>query len=311
MTHRRAFTLIELLVVIGIIGLLATITVVAVARITDEGRLTSGVSAVELALDAARTRAIRDNQPIGVFFVADWSPDDPDVRQRTTAVIARFTGEIETFTSGVSIVDRFVPVADLAPFVLPAGIKVAGPHYSNDGDGIFDPGDDDGPYGDLFWVTQPELQFTDGQSPRFSSEFPGQLVGVLFGGDGRVMTNNPATGSRELWLDTYPGEHPDDTGTSVGTAQDVFPDVWPGMDAVLSAVENSPGSDHWKWYDHHRDEPNVQLVPFLAVFDDDRARARKFNDWSVPQNYAAGVSDFVEEEGVRIHFNRYSGVVMR
>ena len=62
------------------------------------------------------------------------------------------------------------------------------------------------------------------------------------------------------------------------------------------------------------DETFVSLAPFLAVYDFDEALERKTLDWSDRDNLEeelVGPPGYITELGNRIHFNRYSGVIMR
>ena len=60
------------------------------------------------------------------------------------------------------------------------------------------------------------------------------------------------------------------------------------------------------------DEVVVNLVPFLAVFDDDDVR-RTYDaaQWSDPGIRTADLSAYIDRRADRIHFNRYTGVAMK
>ena len=62
------------------------------------------------------------------------------------------------------------------------------------------------------------------------------------------------------------------------------------------------------------DETFASLSPFLAVYDWDHAVKQKTLDWSDRQALESeliGPNGYITERGNRIHFNRYSGVIMR
>ena len=66
------------------------------------------------------------------------------------------------------------------------------------------------------------------------------------------------------------------------------------------------------------DEPFVVIAPFLAVYDDDEARELGDTaNWDDPQIYQQDLvglpndPGYITENANRIHFNRYTGVVMR
>ena len=69
--RRSGFTLLELLVVIGIISMLAVVTVISIQRVTRDVKLSNGVNRVLGALATARTEAI------GARLVAINDPDYP------------------------------------------------------------------------------------------------------------------------------------------------------------------------------------------------------------------------------------------
>ena len=63
---------------------------------------------------------------------------------------------------------------------------------------------------------------------------------------------------------------------------------------------------------YENDEPYVSIAPFLAVFDDDEAR--DIFDTTIWEDEIIRTEDitlYVTEFAKRIHFNRYTGVVMK
>ena len=60
------------------------------------------------------------------------------------------------------------------------------------------------------------------------------------------------------------------------------------------------------------DESFVTIAPFLAVFDDDEARdIYVTSTWVDAEIRNAEITEYVTEFAKRIHFNRYTGVVMK
>ncbi len=60
------------------------------------------------------------------------------------------------------------------------------------------------------------------------------------------------------------------------------------------------------------DEVVINLVPFLAIFDDDEAREiYDTGTWNDPVARTTDLSAYINSRADRIHFNRYTGVAMR
>lgn len=295
---RRAFTLIELLVVIGIIATLAVLTTVSVQRLTRESRLAIGVNQVMAALGEARARAIREGRPMLVTFVVRTDPAVTPSRQVTDIVIGRWTGQVVRVVASPNN-----PAAEVwnEPYeihpeavrrTLPPGIKVAGPRTDFDQDGV--------------WITQPELA---------NNEY-GRAIGVLFGVDGTVVTRLP----NGIGIANYQSAYLDRDGVKDSNG-------WP-----VQNVGTSTGSARFFEYNEEIDEPSIQYVRTLAVFDD--AAAREFfspANWSGSASAAGDVagaslpadctglpagqsrmrceqSHFINQFAERINFNRFTGV---
>ncbi|MHC5113918.1 MAG: pilus assembly FimT family protein [Planctomycetota bacterium] len=269
---RRAFTLAELLVVMAIIGILATVTVVAVGKITDDARISSAINTVTAGLDNARALAIKRNRVVMAVFRVHV---DESRGQITELVLAEWNGhsQLQEFSWGWAVKDRFEIVKDVLPRRLAPGIKVAGAWYDVDRDDL--------------WVTQPELALTEPPTDP-NSEYGGRIIGMMFAADGSIITFNPASNNDDSYVD-FDG------------------------DGVQNIGETTGGSMFWV-YDEADDESNVEPVPFLAVYDDTRAREAKSLQWTNRTNYEAelsGPDGYITQNADRLHFNRYSGVVMR
>ena len=67
---QKGYTLAELIAVVGIIGILAVVTIPRFVKISQRQRLTSAAHEVQQALLAARMRAVRANQNASLVFTA-------------------------------------------------------------------------------------------------------------------------------------------------------------------------------------------------------------------------------------------------
>ena len=122
------------------------------------------------------------------------------------------------------------------------------------------------------------------------------MIGVVFGPDGTVVTRNIK---------------------GAGAAGAI---IWPFVDANRSRGEPEHaggGSSVYYYlnYDVVGEEPNLIPVQWLAVFDDEAFRDARFSEqWSngsVNQTWArwsSDVSNWVDQFGVPVFFNRYTGV---
>ena len=333
---RRAFTLLELLVVMGILLVLATLTVVSVGKVTRDAKLANATNTVVAALGTARAIAIRDNAYVMVTFRV--APDRrakavPRTPQVIQVVTARWTGEVVTpdtpVPAGVEMPStrdvygqRFVPVPGVPSRDLPTGVYIAGP-------GFFRVSSNSTGLSDKYWFTQPVFAGTADlnatpptYTPNLAQTEVGNAIGVMFGPDGRAVSrmdndvtevDNVDSSDGNAWvkpfLDTDGNGFPS-RGTSV------FPN--------FPALQNVS----FFYYDEPLDNGFVDLVPYLAVFNMSEARER-FNSalWkgpnigtlgsfsssggytapSIPQR-VQDISNFVYEQSDRITFNRYTGV---
>ena len=283
------FTLIELLVVMGILVLLAVLTGISVSQISREARLSSGVNQVVAALGTARSYAIQNNTTVMLTFVVNVDRDNLGEGERVELVLSEASGEISTRYSGNQWYDeRYVPVPGLAAVQLPRGIKVAGPLNTAYGevDGSF--GD-----GDTLWVSQPGGKWRISGGYVVSDEI-GRQIGVIFGPDGTMLTRNVmgAGGSGAV--------------------------VWPYLDADRNRVPelineaNHGGVLQYVAYDAVGDECDVHPIQWLGVYDDEALRrARGDSNWggeNGEDNRNSAITDWVDQFGVPVFFNRYTGV---
>jgi prepilin-type N-terminal cleavage/methylation domain-containing protein len=274
---RSGFTLIELLVAMGIIAVLGTITIVAIRAVSSDAKLATGLNTVMAALDQTRAEAIKRNRIMLVVF----RPVQVSAqKQAVEIVLAESAGDSWQDGIGGPIYDRFLPVLDVQPRRLPAGLKVAGPYYRDPVEGSGTPGDGVlcGEAVDGLWVTQTHL-------PAAPAEAGGELIGVMYAPDGTTITRNARSDSSGVWVDLH---LPGDPG--YGTPQ---------------------ATDRWEWIDP-LDETLVNVVPFLAVYDDDDAR-ESYDPaaWTNICTRTIDLSDYINQFADRVHFNRYTGVAMR
>ncbi len=327
-----AFTLLELLVVMGILLILATLTAISVGKVTRDAKLSNATNVLVASLGNARAIAIRDNAYVMVTFRI--APDRrfrtlPREPQVVQVVTARWTGEVVIKPTPGAFVppqiadfpddvyaDRFIAVPGVPTRELPAGILVAGPAFGYVTDN--DPGAND-----QQWRTQPRFAGTvnlAANPPTFQADLTrtevGWAIGVLFGPDGRVLSRNP-----EQVLEV-------NTENAGGAAANAYTKGWVDIDGDGYPRKNltlpgwSPTTNvSWFVYKEPTDEPMVDLVPFLAVFNDAEARDRfDASRWRGPNingsgpnpdNWPARIRDlsaFVEEQSDRITFNRFTGV---
>jgi len=283
----RAFTLVELVVVMGVIALVASLTLVAVRQVARNTRQSSGVNAVKAALENARALAMKENKITLVVF----RPRLEGANEMfVEAVLAEWTGEtaLMTYSFGAnpSIVDRFVPIQDIVPRPLPSGIKVAAPKYGTGEDTI--------------WLTQPHLPQINQATG--SGEPFGAIIGVMYAPDGSTISRNPQTDSHFMFID-FSNDRLQQLGGNSYNYSTSFPNL-PADQIYACTFEG--------------DETMVSVAPFLAVYDDDEARKLARGTWlgagAGATNYfndLTGPTGFISIRSDRIHFNRYTGVAMK
>jgi prepilin-type N-terminal cleavage/methylation domain-containing protein len=324
---RRAFTLLELLVVMGILLVLAVLTAISVGKVTRDAKLANATNTVVAALGNARAIAIRDNAYVMVTFRV--APDrrsravprDPQVIQ---VVTARWTGEVVTIntplptpnTTGAeklpddTFADRFIPVPGVPTRDLPGGVMVAGPAFGFVTDTAIG-------LNDRQWRALPRFVGTadfNATPPTYAVDIArtelGWAIGVLFGPDGRVLSRNPeevlevvnsSSGNQNAYVKSF-----------VDYDGNGFP-----RRGTTNIYGNGPVNVDFFIYDEPTDEPLVDYVPYLAVFNDAEARERfDATQWrgrniggnGTPPPRIRDQSLFIEEQADRITFNRYTGV---
>jgi prepilin-type N-terminal cleavage/methylation domain-containing protein len=281
---QHAFTLTELLVVMGVIGTLAVLTLVATRKISQDAKLALGTNTVTAALNEARALAIKEHKDVVVAFMARL---DGPKNQVVEIIVAQWTGDTYLNTNGPNprddAIDRFLPVPGVPVRRLPKGISVASPFYhstSTANDANWEP---------LTYLPWVDVSTGDG-------ELIGQPPGVMFAADGARILRNSHSDSARSWIDF------NNDGLVRRDQQDYVPEEVP--------LNWSREFDQI----YEDDETFVSLAPFLAVYDFEEALDRKTLDWGDRDNLEeelVGPPGYITELGNRIHFNRYSGVVMR
>ena len=294
----RSFTLVELVVAMGVIVVIASITLVAVRQMARNTRQASGVNAVMASLDNARALAMKENKIVLIVFRPRL--DGPN-EMFVEAVLAEWSGQTAMITVGCAapnanptIVDRFVPVQGIVPRRLPRGIKVAAPLYGSGADEAISAG-----AATAVWTTQPNLP-TINQATG-AGEWPGGLIGVMYGPDGATVSRNSQTDSHRAFVDF----NSDFSQHLHGFNYDYDP-----------SGTGTPPCDPNIHFKHivELDEPMVEIAPFVAVFDDEEARALATGDWTnvaFYNNNLTGPLGYIANRADRIHFNRYTGVAMK
>ncbi len=286
---RRGFTLVELLIVMGVIGVLAVLTLVSVKAITADARLSSATNTVTAALANARATAMKKNQIVVIVF----RPQFVGTREQAVEIVtAEWTGQSLLDASG-NVIDRFVESSDAERRRLAVGIKVAGPLYESAVLGF---------ERDESWVTQSHLPAIDQDSWLGApNEVPGGIIGVMYAPDGTTISQNPRGDSTAVFVDFN-----DDGGQRLANID---------YDYLTPLSTPSLTFDQFL----ADDEPIVIVVPYLSVFDDNDARESRSNDWTTPAGYEADLTGdgspanpgYITLNADRLHFNRYTGVVMK
>ena len=167
------------------------------------------------------------------------------------------------------------------------GVKVAGALYAGNQDDT--------------WVTQTHLPAVNQETG--AGEVPGRMIGVMYGPDGTTLSRNSQSDSGRTWVD--------------------FVATFESGEPMVRADNNqfSPSDPSIEFFFEQKianDETFVTVAPFLAVYDDEQARELRLLDWDNSpqgrQNYEdelTGLSGYITRNADRIHFNRYTGVVMK
>ena len=121
--------------------------------------------------------------------------------------------------------------------------------------------------------------------------------------DGTTVTDNARTDSRFIFVDF------DSDGLQRQGSTD-YSNL--GGDDPVAGYCDSPAGTLFFCQAQFDDEPYLTFAPFLVVFDDEQAREElNTSTWSDAAIKSAAISPWITDNANRIHFNRYSGVVMK
>jgi prepilin-type N-terminal cleavage/methylation domain-containing protein len=302
--HNSAFTLIELIVVIIIIAIIAGFSAMSYSKIAKGMRMSSAKNTLITSLDNTRALAIRNNRYVMTVFRPRLSSDGTE--QFYEAVIAEWNGD--SSNSGDWTYDRFVPIPNLKPIHLPVGVGVAGPGIALNLDHIW-------------WVST----YLPANAVIKDSSFMGEMVGVLYNPEGRVVVRNAKSGSDRMWVDFDRDQiqmidpDPDRNGDSDDEISVDWTEYVADLPSGVYFDVESPSSETF-----------IGLVDLLAVFDYDAFRDlwgashisypifpdiakypwERNPDGGTIDKYDRDwhFTDFINRTSDRIQFNRYSGV---
>jgi prepilin-type N-terminal cleavage/methylation domain-containing protein len=291
-TSRRGFTLIELIVVIIIIAIIAGFSAMSYSKIAKGMRMSSAKNTLIASLDNARALAIRNNRYVITVFrprlVNDGSEQVYDI------VIAEWVGDSSNADWGggtIRTYDRFVPIPNVKVRTTPVGVGIAGPAY-----GV---GDDD-----LWWVATylPAVALIPDNEPK------GEMVGILYSPEGRVVVRNAESGSDRTWVDfDSDGDQTlDPDPDRDGNDSDAIVIRWtdegtPQLPIGANFDLEGPGG-----------EPNIGVTMILTVFDETALRkVYQLSTWDDDDDRYRDYTEYINKTADRIQFNRYSGVPLK
>lgn len=306
---RRSFTLTELLAAMAIIVVIAAVTVVSVSNIAREARLSSAVNTVVAALDTGRAMAIREETLVAVVFRARLISDN---KQQIEIVTARWTGEsptVNVISSEPYVIDRFEPIPGIAARRLPSGVSIAAPLVDFHGFSIAI-----GDYWDRIWGYAsylPDVATIDTISDQ--GDPPGRVFAVIYSPNGSVVMRNAQSNALRMFVDFNNDSIQQVSGCDGGDCVNGELEYAPMPSVPGFPTFNLRMLEQMK----PNDEPYLSPIPYLAVYNEDDFRDRyEPLDWqpAEPDNWALkhrDLTEFVNENAERIHFNRYTGVALR
>jgi hypothetical protein len=277
--------------------------------IAADARLASGRNAVAAVLDNARGLAMKNNKIVLVVF----RPRLEGKNQHIEAVFAEYkeSGAACVGCAAVptgpctcaSVVDRFAPISGVPARELPRDVKVGSPSYPANVD--------------TEWRVVSHLPAIDQVSGL--GERAGEQIAVMFGPDGTLLANNSVTDAARIFVD-YNDNGLQDLSTGSGSPTQILyattSNNWP---SIAPANFNGAFPTHHGYFEqpYENDEPYVEIAPFLAVFDD--AEVRRLYDpqrWNYQTagafvNRRNDYTQYLNQNADRVHFNRYTGVVMK
>ncbi len=129
------------------------------------------------------------------------------------------------------------------------------------------------------WITQPTFPI--------GNEAAGRQFAVIFAPDGSCVSHFPESVDADAIYVDFDRDGSQDIGSTTGNAR-------------------------YFLYDEADDENSLQVAVFLAVFDDREAREwTDDSDWDDPDRMRSDYTAYINSRADRIHFNRYTGVIMK
>ena len=287
-----------------IIALIAGFSAMAYSKVAKNMRLSTAKNTIIAALDNARAYAIKNNRYVITVFRPKLSGDGSE--QFYECVVAEWAGD--SSNAGDWTYDRFVPVDGQKPRNLPIGIGVAAPGIALNADHIW-------------WV----CTYLPANAVVKDDSLMGEMVGILYNPEGRVVVRNSESGSDRIWVDfDRDGVQTVDLALRDG---DEFDPVFIDWTQTVSDLESC-----WPCFSVEAPESEtfIGLAKLLAIFDYDAFRDKwgamgtnypiftdiARTDWE--RNPSNGTvdeydrdwhfTDFINQTTDRIQFNRYSGV---
>lgn len=275
-----------------IIAIIAGFSAMSYSKIAKGMRMSSAKNTLIASLDNARALAIRNNRYVITTFrprlVNDGSEQVFDI------VIAEWLGDSSNADWGggtIRTYDRFVPIPNVEVRTIPVGVGIAGPGY-----GVADD--------DIWWVATylPAVALIPDNEPK------GEMVGILYSPEGRVVVRNAESGSDRTWVDfDNDGDQTlDPDPDRDGNDSDAIVILWtdegtPQLSIGANFDLEGPGG-----------EPNIGVTMILTVFDEDALReVYQPSEWSSDTQRYEDYTEYINKTADRIQFNRYSGVPLK
>jgi hypothetical protein len=231
-------------------------------------------------LDNARALAMKNNRPTIAMFVPRFINEK---ETRITAYIAEWTGGANSYQVDIPASPCFATGSSaMRVFERFRLVKNTTARQLPKGITVAGPNYKTCESFDNKWVVPP--------APTKPTEAAGRAVAVLYLADGSTQTSLPQTATGP---NNYPFIDFDNDGgqdrSYVGTNIDLY---------YLMLKDT--------------DEPCAEFAPFIAVFDEDQARGfQGDSDWNDENIRINELSQYINANADRIHFNRYTGVAMK
>ena len=263
------------------------------SKIAKGMRMSSAKNTLIASLDNARALAIRNNRYVITVFrprlVSDGSEQVFDI------VIAEWVGDSSNADWGggtIRTYDRFVPIPNVKVRTTPVGVGIAGPGYSVANSD------------DIWWVATylPAVALIPDNEPK------GEMVGILYSPEGRVVVRNAESGSDRTWVDfDNDGDQTlDPDPDRDGNESDAIVIRWtdegtPTLPIGANFDLEGPGG-----------EPNIGVTMILTVFDETALRkVYQPSTWNDDDDRYRDYTEYINKTADRIQFNRYSGVPLK